>query len=81
MNKKRLIGEIWKDDFLPSNSKYGGQWNIQFSKGIYNCHTKEDALQWQKLILKDDSIPADKKISKDTIYTKIMKNHFPELFK
>lgn len=77
---KRKIGEIWKDNFLSYNSSYKGQWYIQFPYGIYNCNSKEDAEAWQNLILKDTSIPANKKVQKDTMRNRIMQKHFPELF-
>ena len=40
---KHKIGDIWKDEFLPRGSKYGGQWNVQLPKGIMPARTKREA--------------------------------------
>lgn len=46
---KREMGDIWKDDFLPKGSKYGGQWNIQLPKGVMNCRTRKEAKEWYRV--------------------------------
>lgn len=47
---KRKLGDIWKDESLPKNSRYGGQWKIQFPYGVYSCYSKKDAKEWQRII-------------------------------
>jgi hypothetical protein len=49
-NQKRRLGEVWKDEFLPKGSKWGGQWTVQLPKGRLDCRTKKEALEWAKTI-------------------------------
>ena len=53
---KRILGEVWKDEFLPKGSKYGGQWNVQFPKGVMNFRTKKEAHHVSESIIEADAV-------------------------
>ena len=53
----RKVGDIWKDEFLPRGSKFGGQWKVQFPNGIMSFRTKKTALEISEAIPKDLKVP------------------------